>query len=61
MTTASDFQPSAPSNIELKLNQKDNQAFINALLNPSRPNQALKKAAKRYRQIIKNHTSNPTI
>ena len=60
MITASDFQPSAPSNIELKLNQKDSQAFVKALLNPPPPNQALKTAAKRHRQLIQNHTSNPT-
>lgn len=44
----------------LKLNQKDSQAFINTLLNPPPPNQALKTAAKRYRQLIQNQTKNTT-
>ncbi len=42
----------------LKLNQEDSHAFVNALLNPPPPNQALKKAAKRYRQLIQNDTNN---
>lgn len=32
----------------LRLTERDQQAFINALLNPPEPNEALRKAAKAY-------------
>jgi uncharacterized protein (DUF1778 family) len=38
----------------LKLNQEDSEAFANALLNPPKPNQALKTACLRYQKIIQN-------
>jgi len=34
------------------LSQKDNEIFIHALLNPPEPNEKLKKAAKRYMDLI---------
>jgi uncharacterized protein (DUF1778 family) len=36
----------------LKLNIDDSEAFINALLNPPKPNEALKVAALRYKEEI---------
>lgn len=36
----------------LKLNIDDSEAFINALLNPPKPNEALKAAALRYKEEI---------
>jgi uncharacterized protein (DUF1778 family) len=35
----------------LKLSVEDSEAFVNALLNPPKPNDALKAAAQRYKQI----------
>lgn len=35
----------------LKLSLEDSKAFVNALLNPPQPNDALKAAALRYKQI----------
>ena len=37
---------------KLKLNLEDSQAFVDALLNPPLPNEALKKAALRHKQLI---------
>jgi uncharacterized protein (DUF1778 family) len=37
---------------KLKLNLEDSQAFVDALLNPPSPNEALKKAALRHKQLI---------
>jgi len=42
----------------LKLNQEESEAFVNALLNPPKPNQALKTACLRYQKIIQNGTDN---
>ncbi len=39
---------------KLKLNLEDSQAFVDALLNPPLPNEALKKAALRHKQLISN-------
>jgi uncharacterized protein (DUF1778 family) len=39
---------------KLKLNLDDSQAFVDALLNPPSPNEALKKAALRHEQLIQN-------
>ncbi|USR90197.1 DUF1778 domain-containing protein [Phormidium yuhuli AB48] len=36
----------------LQLSCEDSEAFIEALLNPPQPNDALKSAASRYKQII---------
>ena len=36
----------------LKLSIEDSEAFVNALLNPPKPNNALKAAALRYKQVI---------
>jgi len=36
----------------LKLSIEDSQAFVNAILNPSQPNDALKSAAIRSKQVI---------
>ncbi|MEQ8757463.1 MAG: DUF1778 domain-containing protein [Coleofasciculus sp. G1-WW12-02] len=35
----------------LKLSVEDSEAFVNALLNPPKPNDALKAAAQRYKQV----------
>jgi len=35
----------------LKLSVEDSEAFVNALLNPPKPNDALKAAALRYKQV----------
>lgn len=37
----------------LKLSLEDSEAFVNALLNPPEPNDALKAAALRYKQVIR--------
>lgn len=42
----------------LKLNLEDSEAFVNALLNPPPPNEALKAAALRYKQVMDNGTDN---
>jgi uncharacterized protein (DUF1778 family) len=36
----------------LKLSMSDAEAFVDALLNPPQPNDALKAAALRYKQVI---------
>jgi hypothetical protein len=36
----------------IKLNIEDAEAFVDALLNPPKPNNALKEAALRYQQIM---------
>lgn len=36
----------------LKLSVEDSEAFVDALLNPLKPNNALKAAAQRYKQIM---------
>lgn len=36
----------------LKLSVEDSEAFVDALLNPPKPNDALKAAALRYKQVI---------
>ena len=36
----------------LKLSFEDSEAFVDAILNPSKPNDALKLAALRYKQTI---------
>lgn len=38
--------------LTLKLSVEDSVAFANALLNPPKPNDALKKAALRYKQVM---------
>ncbi len=38
----------------LKLNAEDSRAFIDAILNPAEPNEALKEAARRYKQEFGN-------
>lgn len=35
----------------LKLSVEDSEVFVNALLNPPKPNDALKAAAQRYKQV----------
>lgn len=41
----------------LKLNLEDSEAFVNALLNPPSPNEALKTEALRYKEVIENGIS----
>lgn len=36
----------------LKLSIEDSKAFVDALLNPPQPNDALRKAALRYKQVM---------
>jgi uncharacterized protein (DUF1778 family) len=36
----------------LKLSIEDSEAFVDALLNPPKPNDAMKAAAKRYKQVM---------
>ncbi len=36
----------------LKLNLEDSESFVNALLNPPSPNEAMKAAALRYKQVM---------
>ena len=36
----------------LKLSIEDSEAFVDALLNPPKPNDALKAAALRYKQVV---------
>lgn len=36
----------------LKLSLEDSEAFVEALLNPPQPNEALKSAALRYKQVM---------
>jgi uncharacterized protein (DUF1778 family) len=36
----------------LKLSLEDSQAFVDALLNPPKPNEALKAAVLRYKQVM---------
>lgn len=36
----------------LKLSIEDSQAFVDALLNPPKPNEALLAAARRYKQVM---------
>jgi uncharacterized protein (DUF1778 family) len=36
----------------LKLSREDSEAFVDALLNPPQPNDALKSAAQRYQRVI---------
>lgn len=36
----------------LKLSIEDSEVFVDALLNPPKPNEALKAAALRYKQVI---------
>jgi uncharacterized protein (DUF1778 family) len=35
------------------LNAQESQAFIDALLNPAKPNQALRDAAAHYRRVVR--------
>ncbi|MBD3562762.1 DUF1778 domain-containing protein, partial [Planktothrix sp. FACHB-1355] len=44
----------------LKLNLEDSEAFVNTLLNPPPPNEALKAAALRYKQVMNNGTDDRT-
>jgi uncharacterized protein (DUF1778 family) len=37
---------------KLKLSIEDSEAFVNALLNPPKPNDAIKAAAQRYKQVM---------
>jgi uncharacterized protein (DUF1778 family) len=39
----------------LKLSKEDSEAFIEAILYPSQPSDALRKAISRYKQLIKNN------
>ncbi|MGA9379773.1 MAG: DUF1778 domain-containing protein, partial [Phormidium sp.] len=43
--------------LTLKLNLEDSEAFVNALLNPPSPNEALKTAALRYKEVMENDTN----
>ncbi|MFB2924300.1 DUF1778 domain-containing protein [Aerosakkonema funiforme] len=36
----------------INLNLEDSEAFVNAILNPPPPNEALKAAALRYKQVM---------
>ena len=36
----------------LKLSIEDSEAFVDAILNPSKPNEALRSAALRYKQVM---------
>lgn len=40
------------SNQTLKLGMKDSEAFVDALLNPPKPNDVLTAAAVRYNKIV---------
>lgn len=42
----------------MKLDLDDSEALVNALLNPTQPNQALKAAALRYKQVMRDGTEN---
>jgi uncharacterized protein (DUF1778 family) len=42
----------------LKLSLEDSEAFVEALLNPPRPNDALVAAALHYKQVIQNNDAN---
>ena len=42
----------------LKLDLDDSETFVNALLNPTQPNKALKAAALRYKQMMRDRTHN---
>ena len=42
----------------LKLSKKDSEVFVEAILNPSQPSDALRKATSRYKQVIKNDNIN---
>ncbi len=42
----------------LKLSTQDAEAFIEAILNPPQPSDALKEATLRYQQVIKNNAIN---
>lgn len=39
----------------LKLSKEDSEAFIEAILYPSQPSDALRNAISRYKQLIKNN------
>jgi uncharacterized protein (DUF1778 family) len=39
-------------NQNLKLSMGDAEAFVDAIINPPQPNDALKAAARRYKQVI---------
>ena len=38
------------------LNRRDSKAFVDALLNPPEPNEALRNAAARYKSLVKDAT-----
>lgn len=42
----------------LKLSKEDSKAIVEAILNPSQPSDALRKATSRYKQLIKNNDIN---
>jgi uncharacterized protein (DUF1778 family) len=42
----------------LKLSLEDSEAFVEALLNPPRPNDALVAAALHYKQVMQNNDAN---
>ncbi len=42
----------------LKLSLEDSEAFVETLLNPPRPNDALVAAALHYKQVIQNNDAN---
>ena len=42
----------------MKLDLDDSEAFVKALLNPTQPNQALKAAVLRYKQVMRDGTGN---
>jgi uncharacterized protein (DUF1778 family) len=42
----------------LKLSVEDSEAFVEALLNPPQPSDALVAAALRYKQLMQNHDIN---
>jgi len=41
----------------IKLSSRDSEAFVEALLNPSPPSEALKSAVSRYQKIIEDNDS----
>jgi uncharacterized protein (DUF1778 family) len=50
------LEPHVSEDQTLVLNQADSEAFVEALFNPPHPNEALKAAAQRYRQLNANHS-----
>lgn len=49
--TASDREDVAPVEV-IKLSRRDSEAFVEALLNPSPPNERLVESVRRYREAV---------